>query len=110
MSVGKLALHGGEPVRTAPPPEWPVYDEREAEAAARVARSGKWQYGGGTEGTELETEFADWIGAAHAIGTINGTETMTIAMALRTNCARTSSESSASATTRITALKTGARS
>ncbi len=80
MNISKLALHGGEPVRTAPPPEWPVHDEREAEAAARVAQSGKWQYGVGTEGTRLEAEFADWIGAAHAIGTINGTETMTIAL------------------------------
>ncbi|MDP6778780.1 MAG: DegT/DnrJ/EryC1/StrS family aminotransferase [Candidatus Latescibacteria bacterium] len=78
--MSKLALHGGEPVRKAPPPEWPIHDDREAEAAARVARSGKWQYATGTEGTDLESEFAEWIGAGHAISTINGTETMVIAL------------------------------
>ena len=78
--MSKLALHGGESIRKAPVAEWPIHDDREAEAAARVARSGKWQYGVGTEGTDLEAEFAEWIGAKHAISTINGTETMTIAL------------------------------
>lgn len=71
---------GGEPVRKAPPPEWPIYDEEEVAAATRVAESGKWQYGRGKEGEELEAQFAEWIGAAHAISTINGTETMTLAL------------------------------
>ena len=78
--MSKLALHGGKRVRTEPPSVWPIWDELEAEAAARVARSGKWQYGIGTEGTELEAQFAEWIGAKHSISTINGTETMTIAL------------------------------
>ena len=78
--MGKLALHGGKPIRTAPPPEWPVYDTREEEAVLRVVRSGKWQYGMGQEGIELEEQFAEWIGSRHAISTINGTETMTIAL------------------------------
>ncbi len=78
--MSKLALQGGAPVWKAPLPEWPIHDDREAEAAARVARSGKWQYAAGTEGTDLEGEFAEWIGAKHAISTINGTETMTIAL------------------------------
>ena len=78
--MSKLALYGGDPVRTAPPPVWPIHDEREVEAAVRVAQSGKWQYGIGTEGTELETQFAEWIGSKYAISTINGTETMAIAL------------------------------
>lgn len=78
--MSKLALYGGDPVRTAPPASWPVFSEAEAEAVARVARSGKWQYGIGTEGTELEAQFAEWIGSQYAISTINGTETMTIAL------------------------------
>lgn len=78
--MSKLALYGGEPVRKDPPPEWPIRDDQEAEAAARVARSGKWQYGIGTEGTELEEAFAGWNGSKYAISTINGTETMTIAL------------------------------
>jgi len=78
--MSKLALHGGEPVRTTPLPEWPIQDEQEVEAAARVARSRKWQYGIGTEGIELEEQFAKWMGARYAVSTINGTETMTIAL------------------------------
>jgi len=78
--MSRLALNGGTPVRTSAPPAWPIHDEREVEAVARVARSGKWQYGIGSEGTELEEQFAEWIGADHAISTVNGTETMVIAL------------------------------
>jgi dTDP-4-amino-4,6-dideoxygalactose transaminase len=78
--MSKLALLGGNPVRTDPPPRWPLHDELEVEAATRVAKSGKWQYGLGTEGTELEAEFAEWIGSEYAIATINGTETMTLSL------------------------------
>lgn len=78
--MSKLALLGGEPVRKTPPPEWPIFDAKEVEAATRVAKSGKWQYGIGEEGVALEAEFAEWVGAAYAISTINGTETMTLAL------------------------------
>ena len=78
--MSKLALHGGTPVRTSPPPAWPIQDEAEVDAVTRVARSGKWQYGIGSEGTELEEQFAEWIGSKHAISTINGTETMAISL------------------------------
>ena len=47
---------------TSPPPAWPIHDEGEVDAVARVARTGKWQYGIGSEGTELEEQFAEWIG------------------------------------------------
>jgi dTDP-4-amino-4,6-dideoxygalactose transaminase len=78
--MSKLALLGGEPVRKVSPPTWPIFDAEEVAAATRVAESGKWQYGIGKEGEELEAQFAEWIGAAHAISTINGTETMTLAL------------------------------
>ncbi|MDA0746047.1 MAG: DegT/DnrJ/EryC1/StrS family aminotransferase [bacterium] len=78
--MSELALLGGEPVRAVKAPEWPIFDEKEVEAVTRVARSGKWQYGLGNEGQELEEQFAEWIGAKHAIATINGTETMTLAL------------------------------
>lgn len=78
--MSKLALFGGDPVRKKPPPRWPIFDEKEAEAAARVARSGHWQYGRGSEGEELEAMFSEWTGATYAVSTINGTETMTLAL------------------------------
>ncbi len=78
--MSELALLGGEPIREAPPPEWPIYGADEVAAVSRVAESGKWQYGRGTKGEELEAQFAEWMGAAYAISSINGTETMTLAL------------------------------
>ena len=40
--VRKLAVNGGEPVRKAPFPRWPVYSEREIESVTDVIRSRKW--------------------------------------------------------------------
>ncbi len=43
----KPALMGGNPVRTAPFPSWPVIDETEERALIGVLRSGKWYRGDG---------------------------------------------------------------
>jgi hypothetical protein len=40
--MGQLAITGGQPLRTAPFPAWPVFDEREVEAVTSVVQSGKW--------------------------------------------------------------------
>ena len=40
--MNKLALLGGEPVRTKSFPDWPVYDEREEKALLEVLHSGMW--------------------------------------------------------------------
>ena len=40
--MSKLALFGGTPVRTAPFPSWPVFDESEEHALLDVLRSGRW--------------------------------------------------------------------
>jgi len=79
--MSKLALHGGKPVRTeGPNSTWPAWDEREKEALAAVIDSGTGQYGIGEQGTKLEEELAEWMGCKYALCTINGTETMTIAL------------------------------
>jgi hypothetical protein len=38
--MSDLAIFGGEPVRKAPYPSWPVYDERDIEALKSVIVSG----------------------------------------------------------------------
>ncbi len=55
----QLALLGGAPVRTAPWPAWPVYDEREERALLEVLHSGAWGVNAG-EGrvTAFEHAFA----------------------------------------------------
>ena len=40
--MSKLAILGGEPVRTEPYPQWPVFDERDVEAVTAVVKSGNW--------------------------------------------------------------------
>ena len=40
--MAKLAISGGEKVRTEPWPSWPVWDEREIEALEATVRSGHW--------------------------------------------------------------------
>jgi dTDP-4-amino-4,6-dideoxygalactose transaminase len=77
----KLALHGGSPVRTdGTNAHWPPWDEREKQALADVIDSGTGQYGIGEHGVKLEQELADWMGCKYARCTINGTETMVMAL------------------------------
>ena len=40
--MSELAIRGGDPVRTRPFPDWPVWDEREREALLGVLESGTW--------------------------------------------------------------------
>jgi dTDP-4-amino-4,6-dideoxygalactose transaminase len=86
--MGELALTGGQPLRTAPFPAWPVHDQREVEAVTNVVESGKWfrfAYATGVELTEATSgpnlsravefaqKFAAFQGARFGITTANGT-------------------------------------
>jgi hypothetical protein len=50
----KLALLGGDPLRTRPFPAWPVFDEREERGLLEVLHSGKWWRFSYGEGVSLE--------------------------------------------------------
>jgi dTDP-4-amino-4,6-dideoxygalactose transaminase len=92
--MGKLATNGGEPVRTAPWPRWPVFDETDEQALLDVLRSGNWwrhSYGQGVELAEDETDpkstvarFQQAFARAHecryGICAANGTVTMEIGL------------------------------
>jgi dTDP-4-amino-4,6-dideoxygalactose transaminase len=89
-----LALLGGEPVRTAPWPPWPVHDDREEQAVLDVLRSGNWwrhSYGQGVELAEdegrpqstvarFQQAFARAHGCQYGICAANGTVTLEIAL------------------------------
>ena len=60
---------------------WPVYDEEQVEAVARVLRSGKVNYWTGIEGREFEREFAEFTGLNHAVFVANGTLALELAIA-----------------------------
>ena len=80
--MAELAVCGGVPVRPLGYPEWPVVDERDVEAVARVVRSGRW--GGfpepGPRAAEFAARFAAYQGATHGVVMANGTVTMEVAL------------------------------
>ena len=42
MTDARLAIHGGEPVRTTPIGQWPEFGREEEELLLAALRSGKW--------------------------------------------------------------------
>jgi 8-amino-3,8-dideoxy-alpha-D-manno-octulosonate transaminase len=84
----KLAIEGGEPVRTAPLPlEFPgihKMDEEEIQAAMRVlsARSPFRYYGINLQGevAGFEEEFARFLGTRHAVAVSSGTGALHVAL------------------------------
>lgn len=78
--TGTLAIDGGDPVRTAPLPPWPVFAADEREAVDRVLTSGRANYWTGGEGRAFEAQFAEFVGAPHAIALANGTAALELAL------------------------------
>lgn len=63
-------------------PSWPHYSAAEIEAVARVLRSGRVNYWTGEEARSFETEYAQAVGARHAIALANGTVSLELALAV----------------------------
>ncbi len=93
--MSRLALLGGEPIRTRPFPSWPIWDSREERALLDVLHSGKWwrfSYGEGVElqepavgqtrsrVAEFQDRFAARQGARFGIACANGTAALEIAL------------------------------
>jgi dTDP-4-amino-4,6-dideoxygalactose transaminase len=78
----QLALYGGNPVRARSWPDWPEFGEAEQQALQRVLESRNW--GGhpspNVEATALSSEFAAYVGSSHAVPTLNGTISLTLAL------------------------------
>lgn len=75
-----LAIHGGRPVVTVPPPAWPEVDARDRQALQEVLESRVW--GGYHAGvSELERRMASAHGARFGIAVANGTVSLEIALA-----------------------------
>lgn len=68
----KLAMFGGTPIRQAPFPSWPIFENGEEESLLRVLHSGSW--GGYNQGVEeFEAAFAALHRADYAVSCANGT-------------------------------------
>jgi dTDP-4-amino-4,6-dideoxygalactose transaminase len=80
----KLALLGGNPVRTRPFTKWPVTGDEEIQALTRVLESDKWgsgMYFGAEAGSEVyrfEERFAEYQQCRYGIAAANGTAALEI--------------------------------
>lgn len=71
MAREKLALHGGEPVRSTPYPVWPRLGDGDLEAVSGVLESPGWG-GASPSVAEFEALFAQVHDASHGIAVANG--------------------------------------
>lgn len=78
----ELAILGGGKTRYESYPVWPIHDEREVEAVARVVRSGNW--GGypypGPETKKFIDSFLKLQNGNYAVAMMNGTLTLEVAL------------------------------
>lgn len=75
---GKLAVLGGDPVRTTKFPAWPVWDENDEKAIIPVLRSGVWSRRNVV--TQAEQKFAKLMGSNYCLLTTNGTNALVAAL------------------------------
>ena len=79
-ATDKPAVMGGNPVRTAPFPSWPVIAENEERAWMKVLRGGKWNRLDGECTRQFEETWAATLGAKHCLATANGTSALIISL------------------------------
>lgn len=77
---GKLAVLGGDPVRTKKWMDWPIWDESAEDPVLSVLRSGKWYREWGTQVAKFEKMYAELIGAKRALATASGTTALETAL------------------------------
>ena len=74
--LAELAALDGTPVRSAPYPPWPHYDDGERSSLMRVLDSGNWWASQGVEVRAFESEWGNFTGASRTIAMTNGTHTL----------------------------------
>jgi len=78
--ASKLALHGGQPVRTKPWPAWPIWDKSAEKSVISILRSGVWCRLGGKTVSEFEKKYAELMGVKRCVCTVNGTNALLTAL------------------------------
>jgi len=76
----KLAIQGGEKVRVADWPDWPVWNQSAEEDVLKMLRSGRWWRGSGESVAEFEKKYAELMGAKHCLATASGTTALLVAL------------------------------
>jgi dTDP-4-amino-4,6-dideoxygalactose transaminase len=78
--MAKLAIKGGQTLRTKAFPAWPTWDQREIDAVTTVIKSGCWGLGSGHMVKDFEKEFAEFIGVKRAVALTNGSNAIEVAL------------------------------
>jgi len=78
--ASKLAIRGGQPVRTKGWYDWPIWDRGAEESILSVLRSGNWYRGRGTKVSEFEKKYAELMGAKRCLATASGTTALLVAL------------------------------
>ncbi len=78
--MSKLALQGGDPVRTVPFPTWPIWGDEEVENLKTVVNSGKWGRLHGPTTEAFERKFADMHCARYGLCINSGTTGLQLAL------------------------------
>jgi perosamine synthetase len=76
----KPALLGGQPVRRAPFPSWPVIGEVEEQQLLEVLRNRKWNRLNGNVVERFEQAWSERLGVKHSLATSSGTSALTCAL------------------------------
>lgn len=82
MSDTKLALHGGEPVRTRPLPSGKKVGKEELKELIDVIDSGHMFRWGGTKVKQFEEEFRRLMGTEYAVASTSGTSALHVAVGM----------------------------
>ena len=78
--MSKLAINGGEPIRTRGWHTWPIHDEREEELLLQVCRSGDWAAANRPMEAEFVEKFAAFSRAKYCVALMNGTVALQLAL------------------------------
>jgi dTDP-4-amino-4,6-dideoxygalactose transaminase len=76
----KLAIDGGQPVRTLDFPSWPVWGKAEEKLLLEVLHSGQWGMLNGGKVAEFEKRFSAFVGAKRALCVTSGTSALEIVL------------------------------
>lgn len=76
--ASKLAVLGGQRVRTQPFPNWPVWDDADEKAVIPVLRRGRWSRS--TVVNEAEEKFAKLMGTKRCLLTFCGTQALIVSL------------------------------
>ena len=76
----KLALLGGQKVRTKGWPGWPIWDSSAEDSILEVLRSGSWFRGRGKLVAQFEEKYAKLMGAKRCLATASGTTALMVAL------------------------------